>query len=172
MIPSVSLMRFATSINHIVQGTLIKPHFSGKLSKILSVNYLAIGRNKGKRVTVLNCMSAFFHAVSNIVFLCSKPQMLWVDAQGIVARMTNDKTVVEFPIMQFIRKSVRVSLLAAFCSTLGKRAVFTVSSPNPKPATGTSSYSSPKFINAFLHEVLHNPKGVMCQAPMGGCHSY
>jgi hypothetical protein len=75
--------------------------------------------------------TSFPHFVIYIVLVRSEKQMLWIDAQPVVAAMQNMKPIWYLAVVSSIRKSVR-ALLPVFI--LQVRISFCVGASKPKPA--------------------------------------
>lgn len=90
--------------------------------------------------------SAFFSSVLQIIFGGSKKQMIWIYARGIVAFMTNKKSIFYWANTTFIRKSV--SALCSFSTKLKKSITIFVFGSGPNPAII-------RFLN-FIPESFHN----------------
>ena len=101
---------------------------------------------------VLVCHSALRHSILNIVFLCSKKQVVWANAFSVVALMANKKTFWYLSVAKSVRKTMCVKVFL-----FGKRK-YTVSLlpniPLPLPTKLTLNNFFPKpFFNSHYQIV-------------------
>lgn len=122
-------------------------HFSG----IKSPNFLNIFFCQFSMMVKRSCrpiLSILFSFINHIVFWSSKKQMTWPNARGVVAFVTNKKTIWNWSFMNLPRKSVRHAASAIYrqaAISSGKRSF------GPNPAGFCLFDSKPKsFYGSFF----------------------
>lgn len=75
--------------------------------------------------------TSFSHCIVNVLFIVTKPKMLWINARRVVARMTDIHSIWNFPLVDFVRNSMGSSSTKKFPVTIF------VFAPKVYPACGS-----------------------------------
>lgn len=99
-------------------------------------------------------------AVFTIVRRCSKKKMPWINAQRIVAAMTNKIAIFNLAMMHFIRQPMCVT--SFFCRRSAINSIATVGGPNPVP-------TSRKWNECYFVKKLLSGHAPFCSSEVSLC---
>lgn len=165
---AVSLGRVKLFSNKGFNAAVTKVSLAAKLLDVLATNNLPIRPVKRKLFVALIPHPTFSCAISHIVKLRTKKQVIWSHASSIVTSMANVKALWNRAMRQFVGYSMGHKASAGAMRTFAENSVsVSVFNALPFPAiAGLVNFFPEPLGNWFVttHELDHNLEDCTCQA--------